>query len=656
MYYHDYDLRYFLDWKVLGGYDTSANRGDVEDSVKVFYERRSQLFDERLRFWIDDTINKIATRPVGYSFEDFVSFRDAWCTSGSAVGGKAKKMSYRVKGDVRKVRCNTKWFATVDMSDGDIVKRCEDEHTRVVVKPFVKSDEPGAFRTVQGYDMYSLIRVSYLEEAIKDLNGNGLWTSIGMTAKKRMAMAMRISAKDGMTRLCTDQSSFDQNQNLDWIKYAMKRLVERLSLGNHDDIKRIGKLELASLERVVLKTKCGAFPWKQGILSGYKWTALLDSILNRAATRWVLEKLDKKIYYEMYQGDDAIVKVASKVDRLEIARCYEELGLKVNPSKTWVSDRNCEYLHELYIGSNLVSAFPARSVKSLIWEKPVTGGVRKRGEDKTRAYLSNCLMAARRGLEVFKLVRRFMRERMPKLDDQRFYDWYLTPTVLGGFGGDYTGRTSLKIKKREGEYRQLHYDFKPWRDNEIWRSAVKRRSEGVVARPGVRYDYSFSRVRCEGKMDESFVSERANEVHWRTDWLVTDLQQYSDAYERKLKLEWKLGTNLEIAESDLPLKIGFGSGLKIDRIYRQYRRLIGTNFSMESLQAHEIFFSGIKSMFNNVWAAICSDAILSKKAPSSWGFRNQSSWDWVRVRRAVGGIVADCCRRWLRHTAYRVLT
>jgi hypothetical protein len=91
----------FLDLKVLGGFDTVYNRDDpFEAYEKDFCTESDQVLSEEMKWWIDNTINKIEFVPVGYTFEEFVSFRDAWALPGASVQGTRKKVMFK-RGDER---------------------------------------------------------------------------------------------------------------------------------------------------------------------------------------------------------------------------------------------------------------------------------------------------------------------------------------------------------------------------------------------------------------------------------------------------------------------------------------------------------------------------------------------------------------------------
>jgi hypothetical protein len=590
-------LRYFLDLKVLGGYDTTLNREDpFAEYRSTFGKRPHKEVPEDLKFWIEDTVSKIGIDSVGFSFRDFVSFRDAWALPGVSVQGKAKKVTFVGSDKSRaSLKLRNKYFALAHLSDEQIYRNCKAKVA--YVKPFVKQDEPAACRTVQCYDTYSLIRCSYLEQALGNLNLGGLWTTVGMNSKKKLALRKRIFS-GRCWWLCTDQSNFDTNQPLSWIFYAVECLFRKIVKAN-PHMRDVCECELESLKNVMIQDgHGGTFRWGNGILSGYKFTALLDSILNRAETRVVLGRLGMKPIFEVFQGDDALVGFREKPDKSAVALQYSKLGLVVNPSKTWVSHGDTEYLHEVYYQGG-VFGFPARSFKAVAWASPNTGSGSSVGEMKLRSLLSSCLMCIRRGLDVVPILRKVM-SSYGLVDKSMFDAWFSTPTWFGGFGAGMTGRVSLTVQTlRDNTFRT--YIPGIW-GGKLYKEAAKLRIESACPLPGIRNTYGFDVVRGSASMPFQKVSEFVDVGSVRTDWEVSDLAEYSDSFTRKLTLEWKLKHDEEILPTDLPN--GFLKLARPDKAYRRYRSMVSRVLLVETELGTTETYSRYSAWANGAWAGI----------------------------------------------------
>jgi hypothetical protein len=218
------------------------------------------------------------------------------------------------------------------------------------------------------------------------------------------------------------------------------------------EVAELREVELFSFDNAEIPGVC---KWEIGVPSGLKWTAVVDSILNRAAAEIVAEDIGFKIESAYYQGDDAILMGLGPSDSNVWADAYAKLGLDVNRDKTWVSRDSCDFLHEVYRAGE-IRAFPARMGKSVIWKKPSQGGAVVGAETRLHECISDCLKGVRRDLigcrdVARRLVGKFMRTRgcIPGLG---VVDELLdTPTWMGGLGFGEHGRLVLQCTGGEVE-------------------------------------------------------------------------------------------------------------------------------------------------------------------------------------------------------------
>lgn len=597
-------LIYYLDLKVLGGFDTELNRKNpFEDYEKDYGTEVVKEVPDLIKKWIDDTVSKIGIKEVDFSFDEFVSFRDGWSLPGASVQGTAKRVVFKSSKKKASVRVKNKWFAMLEYSDDEIVKECLKGRIPRV-RPFVKLDEPAACRTVQCYDTYALIRCCYLEQALGDLNAHGKWTTIGVNPREKQKVRKDIFSLEQGTWLCTDQSQFDVNQPKAWVVYALKSLYKRIGARN-PHMGSVISAELKSLEKVMLDFENRSLEWGKGVLSGYLFTALLDSILNRAETRSVLEMMRRRdVCFERYQGDDAIVRLRDWIDRQEVSRIYKSLGLEIHPSKTWVTKRNTEYLHEIYYCNGAVYGFPARAWRAIAWKKPVTGVANEFGSQKFNSLIDTIRMAMRRGLLVEDILRRVVKPMMENFDEGKFQAWIKTPSVLGGFGAGMRGRVAIDVQTLRDDSFDVFVKNVSNLDK-LWKSAVETRISSACPIPGIVNIYRFAKVRGEGKMPKLKISRYAELPVLRIDWEVKDLKFHPDAYNRKLNLEWKLKSGERIEVVDLPE--GFLGLHTVDGVYRKYRKVVAKALSVESAMTAAESFVRVSDWINRAWAGVALD-------------------------------------------------
>jgi hypothetical protein len=634
------DLRFLLDLHVLMGYDTALNRTDPMATVfEEFCTPAGSRDDTSLRRYIRKAINNMSFRPIAMSFEQFVAFRDAWANPGSSTLGKSAELEVTTKKKGRLTRkvtkLRTKWFKALSFSDARLAQLALEQSGGCVVRPFLKKDEPAKARTVQSFDTLSILRTSYLLEGLKSYNGKCVWTTLEMTQEEKAAMRRQVLAKDGHVRVCTDQSSFDINQSKENVLYAVEYLFSRISQSASRDVSAVVNAELANLRssRIVVGNK--VYPWKKGVLSGMKLTALIDSILNYAATYAALDSLKLRTKWSFFQGDDAVVCLRSKEDFVDVralARTYARFGLVVNPDKTWVAKDRCEFLHEIYDGT-VISAFPARTAKTLIWHKPVLS-VRSSGAAAVNEDLESFRVAGRRGLVgLFKLGLKVVKNgTRQKVDDALFRAAWRTPVVLGGFGFGCDGRVRCELKsEKKSVWRcrvvsPIGYQL----ERHIVTDAAIRRAESVASLPGFKTTMLLQRVPSTLPMSRGKAETLSGYGKPRLTWELRDYRFVPDPYTRKLNFEFKLSNNCEISSTDVPTNIFRGLADE-DKSIRMYARLSRYGFNLSGSRLHSEQTCISRRWAEAVWNGVCMRHAMLKgmKVDVLWTSLVKAVWQMV---------------------------
>lgn len=603
------DALYFLDLHVLGGYDTTLNRVDPMSTLREeFCVSKNVDLSPRMKYWIRDTIDKISFKNVGVSFKQFVRFRDAWCNPGASTLGNSAKIAVKTvkngKEYVKKFSLRNKWFKALGLSD-EIIEKKAREGAPALVKPFRKLDEPAKARTVQAFDTLSLLRSSYMSLAIDKFNGRGLWTTMEMSAGEKMQVRRKLLRRDGLVRVCTDQSSFDINQSKESVLYSLHYLFKRMvKFGRHDDLGAIAEAELRSIDKAYLNS--ADLPWRKGVLSGMKYTALVDSILNRAASMLVAERLGVKVTLSLFQGDDAVMIVDKLIDPNDLASHYSDLGLEVNPHKTWVARDRCEFLHEIY-SDGVVRAFPARAFRGILWRKPQTGP-KIMGAMSIQEELGIAQTCARRGLcNMYSVIANLITRVGGKLKSSELMEVYNTPAALGGLGFGSGGRMRMEVesvKRRKHRVSVDSYVGVNW-GHDLVMNAVLQRASGVVSLPGYVTKIFVSKVRTSSEMEPRMKMAAVSAPHVRLEWSLSDYSVSEDPYVRKLVLEHKLVSRDKIVPEDIPMRL-FDGVPDFDDAVRYYNRMVRRTVSIADGVRYWEAYAGIARWCDVVWAGICS--------------------------------------------------
>lgn len=604
------EAKYLLDLHVLGGYDTEMNRKDPMLTLfEEFGVEKKAVNTARMEKYVREVVGHIVFQKPKYSFEQFVSFRDKWANSGASSFGATVKLRVHGGRKQKTISMRNKWFKALAYTDKEIVEQCMLRQA-TNVKPFRKQDEPAAARTVQCFDTLSLIRCSYIEQMMVNLNGRKTWTTIGMSARQRYETRRRLLRMDGMTRICSDQSKFDVNQSKHMVMFALREIFKKVKryCGYGD----LCDCELANMEAAMIDDGRGGFHWKKGILSGMKFTALLDSILNYAASYAVCEDLGIPVEYALFQGDDAVMLTTVNVSSEALSDAYAQYGLSVNKDKTWIARNRCEFLHEIY-SDGKVFGFPSRVMKSILWKKPVTGPT-SGGVADIEEEFETFRKGVRRGLVgLERLAKKLMQRVFKDVDWVKFWEAWRTPQVLGGLGFGTEGRMVMrmtsesKVKPRvevEGKMRYRGGDS-------VLNNAILFRVEGLVALPGYEKKVYFERLPKVKELPPYKQFDYSTLPYARIEWTLEDFSYVEKPYERKLILESKLRSNDLITEDDVPTKLFWNCDL--DKAVRIYNRLRRWSANLTSAMDHAEVFEGIARRINKMWAGYCLLAAIGKE-------------------------------------------
>lgn len=241
-----------------------------------------------------------------------------------------------------------------------------------------------------------------------------------------------------------DQSNFDQHKSYVAIMtcvLAMRAfLIEKKA---PDDIIAVMDNILCTLDRhdvtIHVAGKKLPFVWNNGLPSGWRWTALLGTLLNVGEFKTIClliqrEKFRAVRYHRLVgQGDD-LTFCTYDLDTVHwIVEKYNQVGLEVNPQKVYISRYRSEFLRRS-IESNGIFGYIPRTLMAIRFRNPVLCPSVLR---ITRGYAKFNLwhMAILRGADTKKVISYLKDdvEQIP-LDFREFSAYLLTPNSFGGGG------------------------------------------------------------------------------------------------------------------------------------------------------------------------------------------------------------------------------
>jgi hypothetical protein len=183
-----------------------------------------------------------------------------------------------------------------------------------------------------------------------------------------------------------------------------------------------------------------------------------------------------------------------------------------------------------------------------------------------------------------------------------FREYWITPYVLGGFGGGTSGRRSIEPVSVRSKVTFRTFVTGIGHRSKEWKVSAFLRAKGKLPMPGISVKLLSLRVKGDPKMEPLQAKSLRDQPKLKVDWTVWDLSQYKDAYRRKLNLEWKLQMGETILSSDLPRPLELKN---VDRGYRNYRKLIGNAKGIDGTETAGETHHIVKAWIAEVWSGLC---------------------------------------------------
>jgi len=289
-------------WEQLYGYHPYAGVDNMEEEARKWLYEINPLggffTEEEYAGEIYGETRSILTQFWVYPKE--VPTKEAWLTAGRWVRGKAgtgAKTTIEIDGRTEKSR-SMKGVDAALKSDGEIGEELRTPYPEQF--HVMEKSEGGKSRPVVKTSNESNRKMDFLSEVVeKGLYGTRFSTLYAGTAgnNKIDAELVELTRDPNYIKVPLDQKNFDQHQSLLTIQAVMGAIgdhMEEAEVPNEymevwaalwDSVFFLGG------EVTVGKKK---FPWRNGLPSGWRWTAFLDTMLNLASCR-IIQRLVEKL-------------------------------------------------------------------------------------------------------------------------------------------------------------------------------------------------------------------------------------------------------------------------------------------------------------------------------------------------------------------------
>ncbi|KAL4702454.1 hypothetical protein ACJJTC_018841 [Scirpophaga incertulas] len=177
-----------------------------------------------------------------------------------------------------------------------------------------------------------------------------------------------------------DQGGFDQHQSLPTIRAVLTAIGDVCISATRpgSEYRRVWEVLWHSLigRRVEIRLGGESFTWGNGIPSGWRWTALLDTLLNYCSLKAIQGVTQIRVGRGIplgnitVQGDDVMMTAKNLEDAAEIIAGYGDAGYEVHPSKTFFSRERGEFLRRSY-EPGIITGYITRTQLAIRFRNPV---------------------------------------------------------------------------------------------------------------------------------------------------------------------------------------------------------------------------------------------------------------------------------------------
>lgn len=438
----------FVNIELACGYYEAAPDKDLYERVrewvsqKTFTPKDDQLFVDEITSVLKNLFRDI---PIDHLLpREFARNRNNWATSGSSQ----TKALFDIDG---KRASRSKWATALSLTDDEI----HDMLFKVDRAPLVASEVqgPGKSRIIISSGDILHIQMSYISRLIERSLHTKLQSISSLfftnTQTVNMFFDTLNTLSSGTIFFCPiDQSSFDANQpksHVIALLNVIKSVVPSYAKPVMDNI-------IYSVISSSVRVGDKLIPYQNGVLSGWRWTALIGTLLNYASAQAICNIHGIMTLNNLFQGDDVSCISTSVTDIDKLIKLYEYYGYVVNPKKFWLSTKRHEYLRRLY-KPNTITGYVNRSIFTILWYKPQNIDSVPDLITDLRSICNNwstlCGRARIPTVErMFKIG--FLEDMLGRVSNrlpkQTVIDWIMTPSTFGGAGFDTSGRTALRVK------------------------------------------------------------------------------------------------------------------------------------------------------------------------------------------------------------------
>lgn len=423
--------------------------GDIIHAFPTGSRSSEALFIKHFRSGIRDFLNLApsvrSANQKALTLDEFVSDPSNWTSDGSTQ----YKGKVQVQADGKLVSLTTNKTTTGLLLDPEYVRKAIlDPHVQTL-RPIEKL-ESGKVRAVVNADDTIYLKMAFVSNWLERALKGHPQTTLFMTSEQRMDMWQRLSAGTHLrtTKIPLDQSHFDWQPNKRMLAACIAEIkrfvaenatVDRSTLLrtidsiNYTLVETTGKIVVADDGLLV------SIPVEKGVMSGWRWTALIDTLCNVGELRAASELcatwgLPNPVSSFVAQGDDDQVTSPSFSHATALACAYSAMNFEINPGKFFIDTTRDEFLRLVPLRDRIIG-YPSRAINNLLWRNPINPDPLP-GELSIKAQLAQWTLLINRGCDMDKCLKLMLIDmgNRNKIGRQDLIDYLLTPASYGGCG------------------------------------------------------------------------------------------------------------------------------------------------------------------------------------------------------------------------------
>lgn len=250
--------------------------------------------------------------------------------------------------------------------------------------------ERGKLRGIISGDNSLYLKHAYISRWLEPMLAGHPNMPLFYNAEKMLSMYYEMMRIKTGVNIPTDEKAYDAHITLDMILDTIAEIrlfvTTKCTWPNVDELLELLDLIKYAHENgtvtVIDEQGKHVFRYRNGVMSGWRWTALLNTIMNAAKvyafSHWALDWGKTKLLNKFVSfGDDVRANAPDYESAITFFSLYDTTGFEVNAKKTFISPLTPdstyadEFLRQVATNGTL-RGYPARAASTLIFRNPVS--------------------------------------------------------------------------------------------------------------------------------------------------------------------------------------------------------------------------------------------------------------------------------------------